>query len=148
MKPKYYCAKEGQSVFKGSHILYPFDTGMDYVVVCEGPFDARSLQIQGINATCTTGMSVSETQLDALRMFRGKLIFGYDNDKAGEAGLKKADNMRKKKLMPALWYCPPPKPFKDWNEAHQKDFDLKSYVLSTAKPYTVENYILSALSTL
>lgn len=148
MKPKYYCAKEGQSSFKGSHVLYPFDTSESYVVVCEGPFDARSLQIQGVNATCTTGMSVSDIQLDALRMFRGKLIFGYDNDKAGETGLRKADNMRRKKMMPELWYCPAPYPYKDWNEAHMKDFDLKTYIMQNSKPYNLENYVLSAISKL
>jgi hypothetical protein len=148
MKPKYLCAQEGRTIVRGADVLYPFDLKEDYVVICEGPIDARSLQLQGVNATCTTGVSVSEVQMDALRWFGKKIIFGYDNDKAGEGGLKRADKMRKKKIMPELFYCFPPSQFKDWNEAHQEDFDLKSYIEQNTKPYNFENLMTSSLANL
>ena len=78
-----------------SHVLYPFDEDADHLVVCEGPFDAISLQIQGVNATCTMGSSVSEHQVELLKDFGGKVIIGYDNDSAGERGINKFNYLRK-----------------------------------------------------
>jgi hypothetical protein len=56
---------------KPSDILYPYDEDEDYLVVCEGPLDALSLQRKGINATATIGSSVSLRQAEILSTFRG-----------------------------------------------------------------------------
>ena len=145
MKPKYLCA---QNKIRGADILYPFDLKQNYVVVCEGPVDARSLQLQGVNATCTTGVAISNTQIDSLRMFGGRIIIGYDNDIACTNGIKSANRLRKKKMIPELYYCHPPQEFKDWNEAHQKDFDLKTYIQKETKLWCFDNYVLSAIDAL
>lgn len=148
MKPKYLCAVEGAALTRGADVLYPFDLKQDYVVVCEGPVDARSLQLQGVNATCTTGCVTSDNQLVALRWFGKKIIFGYDNDDAGRGGLRRAEKERKKKMMKELHYCFPPSPYKDWNEAHANSFDLKTYIKENSKPYSFESISLSSLDSI
>jgi hypothetical protein len=49
------------------HIYFILTTKrLNHLVICEGPLDAISLQIQGVNATCTMGCSVSDYQVEAL----------------------------------------------------------------------------------
>jgi len=143
--PKYLnpAVEEG---IRPSHILYPFDEGAPSLTVCEGPLDAISLQLQGVNATCTMGCSVSQEQLDILKDFEGKIILGYDNDEAGQRGIQKFDRLRKCKLMSEISLCPLPKGFKDWNEAHVKDFDLKKWVDEETVMYDYEYKILNSLT--
>lgn len=131
-----------------SHVLYPFDEDADHLVVCEGPFDAISLQIQGVNATCTMGSSVSEHQVELLKDFGGKVIIGYDNDSAGERGINKFNYLRKVKRMTDLYICHPPLEVKDWNEAHTKGWDLKNYVDTHTKKYDYDYLIDHLLTTL
>ncbi len=139
MKPKYLCASEGAHKIRGADILYPFNVKDSYVVVCEGPIDAKSLQLQGVNATCTTGTSISETQINALQWFKGKIVMGYDNDKAGLEGIRKAEILRKKKRMSSFYICHPPPQFKDWGESHCADFNLKEYVEKNTYECNFEN---------
>ena len=73
---------------KCSEILYPYDDQADSLVVTEGPFDAITLQNCGVNATCTQGSHVSNTQMQELSDFPGKVIVSYDNDDAGKDGLR------------------------------------------------------------
>lgn len=148
MKPKYLCATQGKHLIRGADVLYPFNLKKDYVVVCEGPIDARSLQLQGVNATCTTGVCMSHIQADSLRMFGGKIIMAYDNDQAGIDGIKKANNLRKKKMMKELFYCYPPEPHKDWNAAHTADIDLNAYIKKESKSYDFDSYMISALNSI
>ena len=133
---------------KSSHILYPYDEEADAVVVCEGPFDAISLQIQGVNATCTMGCSVSEYQVEALKDFRGKVIIGYDNDEAGQRGVHKFDYLRRIKRMADIYICHPPSEVKDWNDAHQHGWDLQKFVESHTKKYDYDYLIDHLLTTL
>lgn len=144
VKPRYLNCK----TTKKSAILYPYNTLDNYVVICEGPIDAISLQQQGINATAIMGSSISEPQLRALKMFNGSLIAGFDNDEAGRKSLLTMERMRKKMNMPPVEYVFPPNPFKDWNEAHCKNFDLRSYVLTTRKRLTELDVISMSISEL
>ena len=127
VKPKYLNPGSDHGV-RSADILYPFELSEEYVLVCEGSVDARSLQLQGLNATCTTGCYMSEVQCDALKQWGGKIIMSYDNDSAGKKGIHKADNLRKLKLMPPLYACHPPEKYKDWNDAHIANVDLNTYV--------------------
>ena len=131
--PKYLNPSDGWA--KPSHILYPFDEEAPTLVICEGPLDAISLQIQGVNATCTMGCSVSEHQVEILKEFKGKIIIGYDNDDAGRRGVNKFDYLRKLKRMADLYICHPPSEVKDWNEAHIQGFDLQRFVDLRTRPY-------------
>ena len=123
---------------RSSDILYPYDEDADHLVICEGPLDARSLQLQGVNATCTLGCSVSPRQAEILSTFEGKIIVGYDNDEAGRRGIEKFETLRKERRMPKINVCPLPDSCKDWNEAHIKGIDLLTWVLSTSTEYNFQ----------
>ena len=133
---------------KSSSVLFPYDTEGKSLVVCEGPLDAISLQLQGVNATCTMGCSISEHQVEELQTFEGKIIVGYDNDDAGKRGVNRFDYLRRLKRMADLHICHPPSEVKDWNEAHIKGENLKCYVdLRTAK-YDYDYLVDHLLTTL
>jgi len=143
--PKYLNPSVDEDILKPSTILYPYDEAGASLVVCEGPFDAISLQLQGINATCTMGCSVSEIQMEILKDFEGEIILGYDNDTAGCRGIQKFDRLRKCKMLGEISVCTPPPRFKDWNEAHVKDFDLKKWIDQESVKYDYEYKILNSL---
>jgi len=132
-KPKYLNPTYYNNL-RVSDVLYPFDEDAEYLVVCEGPIDAISLQIQGVNATSTQGCHVSRSQVEALRGFKGKIIVGFDNDIAGQGGRESFDTLRKSLMMQTLWHCSPPKGHKDWNSAHTKFEDLHAWISINAKP--------------
>jgi DNA primase len=144
--PKYLNPAEGWP--KSSHVLYPFDMERDHVVVCEGPLDAISLQLKGINATCTMGSSVSEIQVEALKEFEGKIIIGYDNDDAGKRGVNKFDYLRRIKRMADLHICHPPSEVKDWNDALMRGIDLSGFVALRTKEYNYDYLMNHLLTTL
>lgn len=133
-KPKYLNPTYYNNL-KTSDVLYPFDDNSEYVVVCEGPIDAISLQIQGINATSTQGCSVSYNQMLTLKDFKGRIILAYDSDDAGNSGKDRFDEMRKMCRINDLWVCDVPKGHKDWNSAHMKFVDLGKWIKDNTKPY-------------
>ena len=144
-KPKYL--NPGiDSAPKPSDILYPYDEGSDLLVISEGPLDARSLQLQGVNATCTMGSSVSPRQAEILSLFKGKIVLGYDNDEAGRRGISKFERLRKDLRMSQFNVCPLPEKFKDWNEAHIADFNLFEWVLDNTVTYDFNYQISKQLS--
>jgi len=133
-KPK-YLNPSTEAAPKPSDIVYPYDEDADHLVVCEGPLDAISLQLQGVNATATIGSSVSSRQAEIFSTFSGKIILGYDNDEAGQRGVEKFDILRKQRRMENFYVCPPPSNCKDWNQAHIQNEDLKSWVLDNQTVY-------------
>jgi len=130
---------------KPSDILYPYDENEKYVVVCEGPLDARALQLQGVNATATIGSSISPRQAEILSTFGGTIILGYDNDPAGKRGIDKFDRTRKEMRMETFEVCPPPSGYKDWNEAHIAGEDLFSWMSEKTQAYDFEYKISTQL---
>ena len=94
------------------------------------------------------GCSVSEHQVELLKDFKGKIIIGYDNDDAGQRGVNKFDYLRKLKRMADLYICHPPSEVKDWNEAHMKSFNLRSFVEMRTKKYDYDYLIDHLLTTL
>ena len=112
------------------------------MLLCEGPLDALSLQLAGVNATATMGSSPSKVQLETIKDMGCDIVVAYDNDDAGKRGIEKLERMRKELMMAPIKICPPPKIYKDWNEAWEKNFDLKSYVEKTIKDYDLE-YLLN-----
>ena len=145
-QPKYLNPSEGWP--KSSHVLYPFDTEDSYVVVCEGPIDAISLRLQGVNATCTQGCSVSDEQVEELKEFGGQIIIGYDNDESGKRGVAKLDYLRRVKRMADLYICHPPSEVKDWNDALLQDTDLRGFVDDHTKRYDYDYLMTHLLTTL
>ena len=131
---------------KPSDILYPFDESQSYVVVCEGPLDAISLQLEGVNATCTMGCVVSDTQASILRDFGGKIILGYDNDEAGTRGIEKFEKLRKCKIMPEFHITTLPPNCKDWNDAKIQQVNLSEWITANTKKYDYTYTVLNGLT--
>lgn len=133
-KPKYIMPSSDFGI-KASEILYPYKEEEDYVVITEGPIDAFSLQLQGVNATCTIGSHISEVQMKQLSEFKGQLILGYDRDEAGIQGIRNFNKQRKKFFIQNFHICLPSKEFKDWNEMHAKDINLKDYITKNVEDF-------------
>ena len=136
-QPK-YLNPSSEMAPKGSEVLYPYDEAADELVVCEGPLDAKSLQLQGINATSLLGSHVSPAQTEILSTFGGKIILALDNDEAGDRGVRAFDRYRKERRMDKFFVCPPPEGCKDWNEAHQKDVSLPDWIRQESSLFDFE----------
>lgn len=131
---------------KQSGILYPFEK-TEKLVVCEGPIDAISLNMQGVTATCTMGSHISSIQAKQLFANKAQIILGYDNDEAGNRGMRKFLEMKNQlRILNSVSYCFPPKEFKDWNEAHANNIDLKTYIKDNTKYLTREELMLRNLN--
>jgi 5S rRNA maturation endonuclease (ribonuclease M5) len=131
---------------KPSDILYPYEEDMDHLVVCEGPLDARSLQLQGVNATATMKGYISPRQAEILSTFEGKIVLGYDNDEAGQRGIKRFDELRKEMRMESFSICSPPSKYNDWNEAHIANENLFQWVMENTTLYDFEYEISKLLN--
>ena len=142
--PKYLNPSSENGV-KSSNILYPFDFDREHLCICEGPADAISLNLNGLNATCTVGSTISHVQMQTLREFEGRIILAYDNDEAGQRGIEKFESLRKKYMMPTFSVCTPPFNYKDWNEAHQSGEDLYEWFTEKTYEYNFENKSLNRL---
>ena len=138
-----YLNPSSENGIKSSNILYPFDFEAENLCICEGPTDAISLNLQGLNATCTVGSTISHVQMQTLREFEGKIILTYDNDEAGIRGIEKLEGLRKKYMMPTFYVCPPPPAYKDWNEAHIAGEDLYAWMTEKCYEYNFENKSLN-----
>jgi 5S rRNA maturation endonuclease (ribonuclease M5) len=133
-KPK-YLNPGSEFGLKSKSYLFPFDLSERYVVICEGPTDAISLQLQGVNATATLGCSISATQSRLLAGFQGRIIVGYDNDDAGRTGLKKLHQTINCQRFLDISYCFPDKRYKDWNDMHVDNINLRQYVKENTREY-------------
>jgi len=144
VSPKYLNPSTENGV-KSSNILYPFDFEADHLCICEGPSDAISLNLAGLNATCTVGSTISNVQMQTLREFEGEIILTYDNDEAGLRGITKFDVLRKKYMVPSFSVCLAPEKYKDWNDAFINHEDLYTWVMKEKYEYTFENKSLRSL---
>ena len=141
MHPKYINSMN----IKKSTILYPYSHNKDKTLVCEGPLDAISLQIQGVNATAAMGCKISKWQAKMLSQTPGDIIIAFDNDSAGISGIKHFERIRKQSGMREFFICFPPKDYKDWNEAHIAGVDLNNYINNHTTPFDFTYQINNAL---
>ena len=111
--------------------------------MCEGPLDAISLHLAGINATATMGSSPSKFQIEIRKEGSCDIVVAYDNDEAGKKGIEKLERLRKELMMPPIKICPPPKHFKDWNSAWLEGYNLKAYVKENTQDYDIEYLVNS-----
>jgi 5S rRNA maturation endonuclease (ribonuclease M5) len=135
---------------KASTILYPFQYDSKApLYVCEGAIDAISLQLAGFNATTTISCHVSRLQMDQLRYYQGPIVVAYDNDRAGNDGLRGFELLRRRMRLPRINYCFPPSSYKDWNEALVKN---KSALIECAlkfRPFDLDEWdVMQQLNTL
>jgi len=132
--PKYLTPETTYGI-KSSDVLYPFDVTQNYVVVCEGPIDAVSLQLEGVNATATMGSYPSAIQTTTLGKWGGKVICGYDNDEAGTKGLRRMSAQRKNMCLPGISYVFPSKEHKDWNAMRMAEVNCQEYIQKNSKVF-------------
>ena len=130
---------------KKSTMLYPYSYTDSKILVCEGPLDAISLQIQGVNATATMGSKISEWQAKMLSQTPGKVVLAFDNDSAGLKGIEHFERLRKQCGMSEFFICFPPKKYKDWNEAHIAGINLNKHVSKNTIPFDFSHQINNAL---
>ena len=144
-EPKYLNFKGAKS----STILYPFDyTSTEPLYVCEGVFDAMSLRALGYNATTTISCHVSKDQMSQLKFYNGPIVVAYDNDEAGIKGLRSFEISRRRNRMPKIFYCQPPKPFKDWNEAYVSNVDAVHEACKNYKQFDLNEWdVMTGLDT-
>lgn len=138
-KPKYLNAENA----KASHVLFPYRTGgRDNLYITEGPINAITLQIYGLNATSTQTCKVSKVQMEALKTYEGDLVIAYDNDSPGNAGAKHFRKMAiQSGIDPKKIKCCPPLGEMDWNDMHlNSGVNLKLYIPFHTKDY---NYFFS-----
>lgn len=128
-----------------SEILYPYNEDAEYVVVCEGPLDAISLQLQGVNATATMKNTISPRQAEILSTFSGRIILGFDNDEAGERGIQAFNRLRKERRMNEFYVCPLPDKCKDWNDAHIKGVSLSQWVTEKSSLYDFDYKVMNEI---
>jgi len=148
---KYLNPSRGVTGVKASDILYPFKEDCDYVFITEGPLDAITLQINGINATCTQGSRLSHAQAEMLKT--KQIIFAYDNDEAGAEGVRQARRMMLSKNKNEFCIARLPqnlnKTYKDWNELHidcDSKAQFRDFLVAGLKPVDFEYEITEALN--
>lgn len=91
------------------------------VTVVEGPLDAIWLQQCGYPAVSTLGSNLSDVQAELLVRRFWTVIFAYDGDFAGQAGLSKAKNKLKKLRVK---YLKIPEGRKDVQECTKEELDI------------------------
>lgn len=133
---------------KISEVLYPYDEEADHLVVCEGALDAKSLQLNGINATAILTNIVSHVQMQILSNFEGKLMLALDNDEAGKKGVEAFENLRIRYRLPEFYILPPMPDCKDWNEAHIKRANFSSWIEDKSSLYNFEYKMSTELNLL
>lgn len=143
---KYLNPSKDITGIKSSDIVYPFQADCDYVFLTEGPIDAISLQLNGINATCTQGSMLSHSQANQIK--DKKIIFAYDNDEAGRAGMINAKRLMLNKNVNDFGIATLPGSLKDWNELHvkcNKSSDFRKAVRANMHELNFEFEVISAL---
>ncbi|MGC8954466.1 MAG: DNA primase [Fervidobacterium sp.] len=87
--PKYINSQD-TIVFKKSSTLFMFDTAKefiketDYVIICEGYFDAMAFHRAGIkNTVATLGTALTKHHLYKLKKLTNNIVLAFDNDNSG-----------------------------------------------------------------
>lgn len=105
----------------------------NWIHLCEGEFNAKSLQLAEFNGAACGGKNMSEKQ--ALILSEYKIVLCLDRDKAGKQGTIKMSNIINSmqlasKSKEKLFYVRPAEGFNDWNEMYIKfgPIILNSYI--------------------
>jgi len=108
------------------------------VYLCEGEFDALSLQACGYNGVACGGKNLSDKQ--AVQLSSYKVCIAFDADEAGQKSLGKIRNKIIQYGHPNITIVKPPISLKDWNNFYvQHDIKIvQAYVNSTEKKYESE----------
>lgn len=126
--------------FRSSSVLYPFNPEKEMICITEGVIDCMSIIQSGLNATTTLSNAASKEQLIQLADKPRKIVVCYDNDAAGLQGLIRFEETRCSLRLDPIFYCFPPKPYKDWNEmfcalGKEALHELRSFIVTQLKPF-------------
>jgi DNA primase len=78
--------------------------------------------------------------MDQLKYYQGKIVVAYDNDRAGNDGLRAFDLRRRRTRMKPISYCFPVKGFKDWNEMFVKQPQLTLETLQSHREFNLNEW--------
>jgi hypothetical protein len=88
------------------------------VYICEGEFNAEALSLCGLKSFACGGGSMSEKQ--AVMLYKYKIVFCFDNDKAGNNASEKMQRfvspIRHYQQKGTIQTVKPPGNFNDWNQ--------------------------------
>lgn len=98
-EPKYSnsCTSE---IFQKKNVLYGiqfYNNNNEYLYITEGQLDVILANKYGMNnVVCTLGCSLNEEHMDMIKKINKTPVLCYDNDEAGQKGIKKAAELLKK----------------------------------------------------
>jgi DNA primase len=147
-EPKYRGPEKDCGVGKDDVLFFTnFPEKEEKVYLCEGEFDALTLNLAGFNAVACGGKNLSEKQ--ALMLAYYKVCLALDRDEAGQSAIKKMANT----LFSFGYIDPsnrisvvlPPTDYKDWNalyNAHgikivREFINAKEKALSLGEEYAI-----------
>jgi DNA primase len=148
-EPKYRGPEKECGVGKEDVLFFTnFPEKEEKIYLCEGEFDALSLNIAGFNAVACGGKNLGEKQ--SLMLAYYKVCLALDRDEAGQSAIKKMVNM----LFSCGYTDPesrisivlPPQDFKDWNALYKQHGlrIVKEFVNSKEKPFILgEEYVIN-----
>ena len=130
---------------KFSNILYPFDLeSSEPLFITEGVINTLSIAKACKNRTSVGSCNVSTQQMNQLKLYRGKLVFAFDNDTAGLKGLLNAERIRRRLRMPPIYYTLPIMGM-DWNDMLVKHgYNLITETLYNFKEFDAFEYIINS----
>jgi len=109
--------RELTGVGKGDVIYFPgkWPPTNEKLYICEGEFNAKSLEIAELNSSAAGGKNMTQEQVEILKDYKD-ICLCLDRDKAGRAGSKNMSNLISSRSFSSLNCVVPPKEFNDWNE--------------------------------
>ena len=109
--------RELTGIGKGDVVYFPgkWTPINEKLYICEGEFNAKSLQIAEFNSAAAGGKNMTQEQAAILKDYKD-ICLCLDRDKAGRAGSKNMSNLINFWGVPSLNCVVPPKEFNDWNE--------------------------------
>lgn len=109
--------RETSGVGKGDVIYFPgkWPPVDKKLYICEGEFNAKSLEIAELNSAAAGGKNMTQEQVEILKDYTD-ICLCLDRDKAGRSGTKNMSALLNARSTPSLNCVVPPKGFNDWNE--------------------------------
>ncbi|HOO32128.1 MAG TPA: DNA primase [Thermotogota bacterium] len=145
--PKYINSPQTE-FFNKSRILYLLDKAkseikdVDFVIIVEGYFDALRLYMNGIrNVVAVMGTALTKEHLKELGKYTNKLVFSFDNDKAGINAIGKSYVQLSDRFNALVLNL---NPVKDPDEYVGK-YGIEGFQQILLKAVSIEEYLLGEL---
>lgn len=135
---------------KKEEVLFSHDWDFDGkdIIIVEGALDAITLIELGFNAVSIQGKSISDEQINMLRMSRN-MVLGFDNDKPGRNAMIRNIEILEEKGIYNIKYVFPPIDGSDWNQCYLKmGKSLSNSIKSNIREYNFKSSVLNKLNKL